>query len=407
MKSSPFHALKANFWPQAGLILALVFPSSYVVAKFLGLAGIVAYFAFVAIVVVAGHRWLLVRGGWDLTGRWFWLLAGVLFLFITVLFLIGYPLANSGLFGQGSDRDDALNVAVNELLQGRYPYHPQTYLNNPISPMPGALLLAGPFVLLGNAAYQNIFWLFALLLTMARYLRGDGLALLMLCSILLLSPTVMHELVTGGDMLANSIYLLLFVIWVVSVIPRPEVPGWGKLLLAGLLGVGLASRANFALILPLVYASLAQTLGFRAASRYLWITGLVSLLLVLPFYLYDPAGFSPLHTADKLGRFAGILPHADLVIPLLALVLSLLLGLQGGNGRLAPLLRNCALVLAVPVLAATLLESLLKGRPDLAFASYGISFLFFGVAAFWLGLWRPGDVRRFPEIEVPSGSAGS
>jgi len=80
-------------------------------------------------------------------------------LLLIAAFIVLYPVARSGLFGPGSDRDDALNVALQALLSGHYPYYAQTYLGNPPTPMPGALLLALPFFALGTSAWQNLFWL--------------------------------------------------------------------------------------------------------------------------------------------------------------------------------------------------------------------------------------------------------
>jgi hypothetical protein len=71
-----------------------------------------------------------------------------------------YEVVQSGRFGGGSDSDDALVTGVYELAAGRYPYYVKTYLGNPISPLPGALILAAPFVAVGCVALAHVFWLF-------------------------------------------------------------------------------------------------------------------------------------------------------------------------------------------------------------------------------------------------------
>jgi hypothetical protein len=60
--------------------------------------------------------------------------------------------------------------------------------------LPGALLLAVPFVLLGNSAHQNLFWLFAFLFSLNSYLKDRRLALLLLWVILALAPVVLTVL---------------------------------------------------------------------------------------------------------------------------------------------------------------------------------------------------------------------
>jgi hypothetical protein len=80
----------------------------------------------------------------------------VLVVLAVTLFI--YPKANIHTPMRGSDRDDALLDATSALLRGEFPYSRPTYLGNPITPLPGALLLAVPFVLAGNAALANALW---------------------------------------------------------------------------------------------------------------------------------------------------------------------------------------------------------------------------------------------------------
>src|SRR5215831_9419154 len=74
-----------------------------------------------------------------------------LMLMAALLFAIFFPIAKSGVLGPGSDRADALNVAIKALLHGSYPYYAETYLGNPPTPGLGALLLALPFYMVGTS----------------------------------------------------------------------------------------------------------------------------------------------------------------------------------------------------------------------------------------------------------------
>ena len=80
--------------------------------------------------------------------------------------------------GKGSDADDALNLAVNELLHGRYPFYARTYLDNPVANLPGTIFLAVPFALLGNSAYQNFFWLMVFFIAVSLSVRSWRLGLM-------------------------------------------------------------------------------------------------------------------------------------------------------------------------------------------------------------------------------------
>ncbi len=207
--------------------------------------------------------------------------------------------------------------------------------------------------------------------------------MLLLWIILALSPQLMQEFVTGGDLLANSVYVFLMVLWVVHAIPQSDTSNWKKLVIAVLLGVSLASRLNFVLLLPLVYSALAQRVGWKKAIYYTATSGGVFILLTVPFYLYDPQGFSPTHTANKLGQFSVILPYAGIVIPLANVCLALILALRKDNKLIRNLLQNCTIVLAFPIVIAVILRSIVLGRLDFEYASYGLAYLFFGVVAFY------------------------
>ena len=70
-----------------------------------------------------------------------------------------YPVEVSHkLLGSGSDREDALVRALQSLRHHHYPYYVRTFRGNPITPMPGAFLLAFPFYWLGRVSIQNFFW---------------------------------------------------------------------------------------------------------------------------------------------------------------------------------------------------------------------------------------------------------
>jgi hypothetical protein len=382
------HDQELRFTPRAiwlliGFSLALFIPSTAVLQKYFGIVGVGVYIVASSLLILIGYRYIFTRFVSIVTDKKVLWLSAFTFIFLLTVFFAGYPLANSGILGPGSDRDEALNTATMELLQGRYPYYPKTYFGNPISPMPGSLLLAAPFVLLGNSAYQNIFWLFVFVYSMSSHLKNSRSALLLLWVILALSPVIFQELVTGGDLLSNSIYILLFVMWVVGAIPQPGTSRKKKLLLAILLGVGLASRANLALILPLVYSSLVRKTGWRSATKYIAITCFTLGLITVPFYLYDPQGFSPLHTANTLGQFELILPYSGLILPLATGAIAILLSLHHSNSSVCQLLRNCVVVLAFPVLSGTVLYSIKTSSLNFGFAGFGISFLFFGAVAFW------------------------
>ncbi len=377
-------------WAAIGFALSLLLPSTAVVQKYLGITGVAGYLlvAALALFLFVMARHFLARFASRVTKRQVLWLAALSFLLVLIAFALVYPVADAGGVGGGSDNDDALDIATAELLHGRYPYYPETYLGNLPAQLPGALLLAAPFVLLGYSAYQNLFWLATLIIALTLHFRDGRLALLLLWTIFALSPIFLNEILVGSDRTANSLYVLLAVFWLMWAISQSDLPRWKSVVPVIFLGIALASRANFLMLLPVILSAMFKTVGWKTAITYAVIMGTTILLLTVPFYLYDPQAFSPLYAAGKLGQFESVLPHAGILLPLANGVIALIMAfLQSASGRLDTLLRNCAIVLAFPVLSGIILFSVGTGRPNFVFASYGTLFLFFGAAAFWRDLF--------------------
>jgi hypothetical protein len=402
-------------WAALGLGVALTVPSLGVVQRYAGNWGSVIYLAAATagLLLLLRYRVAVTKWAAQRSPRQVVWLTALTFAVIVAAFVVVYPLANLHRPDAGSDGDDALNIAVTELIHVRYPYYPPTYLGNPISPLPGAVLLALPFVLLGSCAYQNLFWLFVFFLAMRSYLLGSRSVLLLLWVMLALSPALWYALVTGSDYVANALYVLLFSLWLIRAAARSGDRA-RAMLIAGLLGVGLSSRANFLLLMPLLFVALGRVADWRTAVRLTVIVGLAFAAVTAPFYLVDPGGFTPLHTTDELGRFDVVIPHAGVLIPLLTAALALLLALwpgawpervndgrvQEARGRIyaddvtAEFFRNSALVLALPVFCGLVLYCVGLRRLYFGFATFGVFFLFFGAVPAWRTMFRPISLDR-------------
>lgn len=364
------------------LVAFLLGPSGWLFQKYAGLWGLPLFGVAAILAIGLLKASFASRGMAALTQRQIGWLVSATLLGLAVLFYVLYPLANSGSLGAGSDRDEALNMATRRLMNGLYPYDARTSLGNPVSPLPGSLLLAVPFVWLGNSAYQNLFWLWVFFLCLAKVLKDQRSALVLLLATLTCSPATLHEFVTGGDLLANSIYVWVFAYGLLRVIPEPRIGVGSKILSAVLFGVGLSSRVHFLLVVPLVFAGLAQRSSLASAVKYGALALGVWMLTVVPFYGYDPGGFTPLHTLNKLHSLDTLVPHATLLTAALAASAATTLAVKGSHGSLSGVFRNCALALAFPVGLAVMLRSIQLGQLDVRFSSFALSSLCFGVAAF-------------------------
>jgi hypothetical protein len=366
-----------------GLAACLLLPSLGVVHKYLGLAGVVCYLPLGLCGIVV-FRHVIAAKAASLSHKTLIIFSLSTLLAILVLFLVLYPRAQRGDYGGGSDADDALDLAATEMVHGRYPYHPRTYLDNAISPLPGAVILALPFVLLGGSAYQNIFWLAVFLYLAGRQTKSAGLALALFWAVLCLSPLVLQNLVTGTDYLSNAIYVPAFMYWMIQSITREKSSTLEKATAAALLGIGLSSRANFIACLPLAFSALVQNAGWRPAIKYTLLTVATFGAVTIPFWLYAPEAFTPLtQQIKKASEFDFVVRHAGLFISGISALLAGALSLRRMDRGQITLFRSCALVQAVPVLAVVTLSSFASGKLNLIYTGYGMFSLFFGALGFW------------------------
>jgi len=351
-----------------GLWFALVFPSSFVVQKYAGWESTIAYAIAAAAIVTFPPR-LTTR----LSSRQIWWLTLLTLAIVVTVYALVYPIANSHAPGVGSDDDDALNVATRALVAGRFPYARRTYLGNAVHHLPGAFVLASPFVLLGTSALQNLFWV-PLFFVVIREERGSRTALSLAWLVLGLSPVVFYEIVTGTGYVANTISVLVGLWWLVRTTRRDVA--------AVFWGVTLASRANFILLVPLAFASLRQQTNLLTAVRATALTCVTIACLTLPFYLHDPSHFAPIEGADRLLVFDQLLPHLGTAS--IAAMAALALALSLTRMDVAMLFRNGAALQAFPVVAGVLLSTIRDGRVNLTYARYGTFFAWFVFMTFAL-----------------------
>jgi hypothetical protein len=137
--------------------------------------------------------------------------------------------------------------------------------------------------------------------------------------------------------------------------------------------------------MPLVVASLARQSGWRVASCYGFIIVASLCAITLPFYFYDPEGFSPLLVQySKVARFGQ--SYSGVAIPAAAAVLSTVLAgfvYRRATSPMTMLFGGSAIVQALPVVATVILSTVTYRPVTFAWAGYGVFFLTFAVLALW------------------------
>jgi hypothetical protein len=369
--------------PLGMLALLLAFPSLGFVQKYTGLAGAAAYVALVIgmVFLIA----MLSKRAAPWLRRHFQKLAALSILGLAAGFVVLHPIEDDRGPGKSNDRDEGLEMAVTRMARGETPYYPSNRIAGPLSVLPGSMFLAAPFVALGNSGYQNVFWLAAFLIAACAYFKDKAAALYLLAVPLGLSLAAQYEFVSGGDLIANGIFVALFFLFALQSWSVATTPAWQRWLACLLLGVGLASRANFILLLLLFGAAMWQLAGWRNAVTTTALVGMTAATITLPFYLHDPAGFTPLLTRQKLAGVDHVLPWASKAMigaSVLVSVLGAWVLWRRESFRTIPLFfRCCTWVTLTPIVAAVLFSSWISGSPDFSFLHdrFGLMYVFFAI----------------------------
>jgi hypothetical protein len=240
-------------------------------------------------------------------------------------------------------------------------------------------------VALGNCGYQNVFWLAAFLFTASGFFRDKAAALWLLTVPLLLSTAALYEFVSGGDLIANGVFVAVLFLFALKSWDAPAAPGWQRWLACMLVGVGLASRANFLLLVPLFGAAMWRLAGFKNAMMATALAVLTAAAIILPFYLNDPAGFTPLGSRNKLAFADHTLPWASTMIigatGLVALACALGLLRQRSGDPMTAFFRCCTWVTLTPMLCAVLVSTWVSAHPDFGIMQdrFGLMYVFFAL----------------------------
>ena len=124
------------------------------------------------------------------------------------------------------DRCSALSLSIEEILNSNYPYTSIDHLGGRSSHLPGLLILAAPFYLLGDVGYLQ-FGVLSLFIY-AVYKRCSKP--LLIISLLFISPAYWWEVYSKSDLLSNflllaSAYLLLKDRLIIIIKKRPYLSG--------------------------------------------------------------------------------------------------------------------------------------------------------------------------------------
>lgn len=247
--------------------LAWALVSSHPIWKYLSPSKAVAVTAVSLSLIALGMVWLerLNRGSYQIGLGWFL----ALFLVLTTVFGVIYPKSLKQPLNARSDREDALRMELAAVMHHQNPFEARTFLRNPPTPLPGAMLLAAPFFAVGRIAWQNLLWYALFFLFSIRFFRYRATALFFLTTFLLLSPTDLGDFVSGGDYLTNLFYVVIALSLFMACLNRRL---YLSTLAALFLGLTLSSRAVYLFsLVPLLAFTRQQTSRSRTFGLFVVI----------------------------------------------------------------------------------------------------------------------------------------
>jgi len=245
----------------------------------------------------------------------------LLFLAQMTAFSILYPISLRHTLNIGSDREDALRIELLATRHHQYPYDARTFLGNPPTPLPGAMLLAAPFFALGHIAWQNFLWLGIFFLFAVRFFRYRATALFYLAVFLLFAPAHLSDFTSGGDYLTNFFYITI----AVALFNRSlDYSLYSSIPAALFLGVALSSRILYAVVLiPLLSLTLQRISRLRVAVLFFLVL-LAACAVTLPVLSPHPLSRLLLQLQQntiKL-RYIPSAIHPQWTLPLLAILVA-------------------------------------------------------------------------------------
>ncbi len=154
--------------------------------------------------------------------------------------------------------------------------------------------------------------------------------------------------------MANAFYAMVAAGAFLTIVSRPKLsllPIMGAVVF---LGIALSSRAVYLLLVPILFLYSRQKLGLPRALISVGAALTVFLVITTPFYLYDPAGFSPLYTLSKLN----MPPMLRWTVIGFTLLVAVFAGLRARQTRLATFYGSSSLIIAIPIVASSLSTAL-------------------------------------------------
>ncbi|WP_170245914.1 hypothetical protein [Tenacibaculum adriaticum] len=229
-----------------------------------------------------------------------------LFIFITITYIVDGNSVNV-------DRWSAMEVFINNILNGNYPYNQTDHLGKTSSNLPGLFYIGLPFYVLGNVGLLQplVFSAFIYVLFKSEFSNYNKLLGLVF---LLLSPAFFWEILVKSDLMSNVFIVLLF-IWYWRVKFKEETFTKPELLA---LMVSLLVLTRGITIIPLTLFLFNDFLSLTIKKQLYFVCLLVvfSIIICLPIFLNLP-DYETLITHNPFNHQTRYAPKKLIIISLI------------------------------------------------------------------------------------------
>lgn len=272
-------------------------PSLPTAHKYLGFIGLICYS------ILAYYILLIFQRNYRFLFRNLRAIFSAFFILSISLLLTVYPWANArSSIGKGSDRDEALHIGVGRILRGLYPYADQenTYFDNPVSTLPGNMILHIPAQLfLGNSLYMEPVLLVIGFLVLVWISKKLALFTLASCTV---SLAFWQDFLTGGDLASTTIFIFAMSLAFLKNCQQRNLKLMG--VTGFILGLALSSRITNLVYLLAIFVFLKE---LKCTQRFLvtLYPFFIFIVVTIPFFIYKPEEFSPAVVLDKSGGLLG------------------------------------------------------------------------------------------------------
>lgn len=216
-----------------------------------------------------------------------------------------------------TDRWSAMDVTIESILNGKYPYAELDHLGQTSSNLPGLFFIGLPFYLMGNVGLLQPF-IFLILMLFVFYLKIEKSNKIALLFFLVSSPAYLFEIIGKSDLMSNIFLVLLFISLWSSNFKNNIFKK--SILLAFFTALFVLTRGIVVIPLTLFLFSKFYILNLKSKTKFIfWL--LVFLLLIASIVLIDLPSYDTIKEHNPFNHQTAFAPKpliiASLLIPFL------------------------------------------------------------------------------------------